>query len=61
VRFVLHSKTTDSEGATLDACEGVCLTATRDVLHAMTSDSPPERFVLALGYSGWAQDSWNRN
>ncbi len=51
--FVLHSEDYDSEGATLNVFEGVCLTATRDVLHAMTSDSPPERFVLALGYSGW--------
>jgi putative transcriptional regulator len=51
--FVLHSDDYDSEGATLPVCEGVCLTATRDVLHAITSDTPPERFVLALGYSGW--------
>ncbi len=51
--FVLHSEDYDSEGATLAVCEGVCLTATRDILHAMTSDHPPERFVLALGYSGW--------
>jgi putative transcriptional regulator len=51
--FVLHSEDYDSDGATLNICDGVCLTATRDVLHAMTSDTPPERFVLALGYSGW--------
>ena len=51
--FVLHSEDYDSEGATLAVCEGVCLTATRDILHAMTSDHPPERFVLALSYSGW--------
>ena len=51
--FVLHSEDYDSDGATLNVCEGVCLTATRDVLHAMTSDTPPEKFVLALGYSGW--------
>jgi putative transcriptional regulator len=51
--FVLHSEDYDSAGATLPICEGVCLTATRDVLHAMTSETPPERYVLALGYSGW--------
>ena len=51
--FVLHSEDYDSAGATLNVCDGVCLTATRDVLHAMASDSPPERYVLALGYSGW--------
>jgi putative transcriptional regulator len=52
--FVLHSEDYDSDGATLSICDGVCLTATRDVLHAMTSDTPPERYVLALGYSGWS-------
>lgn len=51
--FVLHSEDYDSAGATLPICDGVCLTATRDVLHAMTSELPPERYVLALGYSGW--------
>ncbi len=52
--FVLHSEDFDSEGATLAVSEGVCMTATRDVLHAITSDNPPECFVLALGYSGWS-------
>ncbi|MBI1339735.1 hypothetical protein GC169_05940 [bacterium] len=51
--FVLHSEDYDSDGATLSVCEGVCLTATKDILHAMASDHPPERFVLALGYAGW--------
>ncbi len=52
--FVLHSEDYDSDGATLEICEGVCMTATRDILHAITSDSPPEQFMLALGYSGWS-------
>ncbi|MDZ4761174.1 MAG: YqgE/AlgH family protein [Alphaproteobacteria bacterium] len=52
--FVLHSDDYDSDGATLSIIEGVCLTATKDVLHAMASDSPPERYILALGYAGWA-------
>jgi putative transcriptional regulator len=51
--FVLHSEDYDSEGATLNVCDGVCLTATRDVLHAITSEEPTEHFVVALGYSGW--------
>ncbi len=52
--FVLHSEDYDSDGATLSVCDGVCLTATRDILHAMSSDQPPENYVLALGYSGWS-------
>ena len=51
--FVLHSDDYDSDGATLSVSDGVCLTATRDVLHAIVSEAPPERFVLALGYAGW--------
>ena len=51
---MLHSEDYDSEGATLSICDGVCLTATRDVLHAITSDHlRPSAIVLALGYSGW--------
>ncbi|MEZ5937124.1 MAG: YqgE/AlgH family protein [Hyphomonadaceae bacterium] len=51
--FVLHTDDYDCAGSTLSVCDGVCLTATRDVLHAIVSGTPPERFSLALGYSGW--------
>lgn len=51
--FVLHTEDYDNDGATLPVCEGVCLTATRDILHAIASEDPPEQFLLALGYSGW--------
>jgi putative transcriptional regulator len=52
--FVLHSDDYDSDGATLPVFDGVCLTATKDVLHAIASPTPPEHAVLALGYAGWA-------
>lgn len=51
--FVLHTDDFQCEGATMDVMDGVCMTATRDVLHAMASTAPPEQFVIALGYSGW--------
>lgn len=51
--FVLHSDDFLCDGATMDVSEGVCMTATRDALHAMASDTPPLRAVMALGYSGW--------
>ncbi len=51
--FVLHSEDHRWTDATMDVADGFCLTATRDVLHAMASTDPPERAVLALGYSGW--------
>jgi putative transcriptional regulator len=34
--------------------EGVCLTATIDILRAMASGSGPDQALLALGYAGWA-------
>ena len=35
-------------------CEGLSLTATQEVLKAMTDQAPgPARSVLALGYAGW--------
>lgn len=51
--FVLHSDDYQCEGATLDVSTNVCLTATRDVLHAIASREPPQDATLALGYSGW--------
>ena len=51
--FVLHSGDFQSEGATMDVAENCYLTATRDVLVALGSRTPPEQSTLALGYSGW--------
>lgn len=51
--FVLHSEDRAWEEATMDVADGLRLTATRDVLHAIASDDPPAQAVLALGYSGW--------
>jgi putative transcriptional regulator len=51
--YVLHSQDFSAEDATQTVAPGVNLTATRDVLMAMATDHPPERFVLALGHSNW--------
>lgn len=51
--FVLHSQDFNCDSATMQVSNNLCLTATRDVLHAIASDDPPEQAVLALGYSGW--------
>lgn len=53
--FVLHSEDYDAEGATVSVTDGVCLTATEDVLLALASDTPPEKAILALGYAGWGE------
>jgi putative transcriptional regulator len=52
--YVLHSQDFTGGEATQPVAEGISLTATREVLAALTTDHPPEKFVLALGHSDWA-------
>jgi putative transcriptional regulator len=52
--FVLHSADFFIENSTLPIDEGVCLTATLDILKAIARGEGPESAVLALGYAGWA-------
>ena len=51
--FVVHTSDYHSEDATLEIGGGLALTATKDVLEAMTSEDGPTRATLALGYAGW--------
>lgn len=51
--FVLHSADFFLESATLPIDEGICLTATLDILRAIAVGTGPENAVLALGYAGW--------
>jgi putative transcriptional regulator len=52
--FVLHSADFFLENATLPIAEGICLTATLEVLRAIADGRGPDRALLALGYAGWA-------
>jgi putative transcriptional regulator len=52
--FVLHSRDYFVEDATLEISDGVCLTATIDIVKALYQGTGPRRAILALGYSGWA-------
>jgi putative transcriptional regulator len=52
--FVLHSGDFFLENATLPINEGVCLTATLEILRAIAEGRGPDRALLALGYAGWA-------
>lgn len=52
--FVLHSSDFFIEDATLPIDDGICLTATVDILRAIAAGSGPKHAVLALGYAGWA-------
>jgi putative transcriptional regulator len=52
--FVLHSSDYFSEDSTLAIEQGVCLTATIDILKAIALGRGPARALLALGYAGWS-------
>lgn len=52
--FVLHSSDYYAEDSTLPIDEGVCLTATLEILRAIADGKGPDKALLALGYAGWA-------
>jgi len=52
--FVLHSPDFFIDQSTLPIDEGVCLTATVDILRAIAKGEGPASAVLALGYAGWS-------
>jgi len=51
---VLHSADFFIENSTLPIDEGICLTATLDILKAIARGTGPASAVLALGYAGWS-------
>jgi len=51
--FVLHSTDFSKEGSTLQIGTKLGLTATKDALEAIASNTPPKHSLLALGYAGW--------
>src|SRR5207237_10377685 len=52
--FVVHSSDFFIDNSTLPIDEGVCLTATLDILKAIARGDGPKSAILALGYAGWA-------
>jgi len=52
--FVLHSNDYLAKDSTVVVGDGLCMTATLDILRAIAEGLGPERAVLALGYAGWA-------
>jgi putative transcriptional regulator len=51
--FVLHSSDFFIEDATLPIDDGICLTATVDILKAIAKGGGPKHAILALGYAVW--------
>lgn len=52
--FVLHTSDYFIDEATMAIRDGVCLTATLDILRAIAAGNGPEQALLALGYAGWS-------
>lgn len=52
--FVLHSADFFLDNASLPIADGICLTATLEILRAIAEGNGPDRAILALGYAGWA-------
>lgn len=52
--FVLHTSDYFTKESTLKIRDGICLTATVDILKAIATGEGPNRSILALGYAGWS-------
>ncbi|MDD7911292.1 MULTISPECIES: YqgE/AlgH family protein [Pseudovibrio] len=52
--FVLHTDDFYIESSSLPINDGVCLTATVEILRALAEGRGPKQAMLALGYAGWA-------
>ena len=51
--FVLHSADFYIDNSTLPIDDGICLTATVDILRAIARGDGPSDAIFALGYAGW--------
>jgi putative transcriptional regulator len=51
--FVLHSQDFVIDNSTMLIQDGICLTATLDILRAIAEGRGPSEAMLALGYAGW--------
>ncbi|MGB7317798.1 MAG: YqgE/AlgH family protein [Planktotalea sp.] len=51
--FVLHSPDYRSELSSMDAGEGLVMTATIDILEDIGAGNGPEKALVLLGYAGW--------
>ncbi len=50
--FILHTPDQRWESS-LAVSEDIMLTASRDIIDAMSRNQGPEKFLVALGYAGW--------
>ena len=58
--IVLHSDDVMIANATMAMEDGVCLTATLDIIRAIAAGQGPRDAILALGYAAWAPGQLER-
>ena len=58
--FVLHSADFTIDNVTQNIDDGICMTATLDILRAIARDEGPRSAILALGYAGWGAGQLER-
>ena len=58
--FVLHSRDYFNADASIEIVDGICLTATVDILKSMARGVGPRKSLLALGYAGWTSGQIER-
>ncbi|MCP8899933.1 YqgE/AlgH family protein [Gilvimarinus xylanilyticus] len=59
--FVLHPTSTDRQWqSSIEVSEDITLTASRDILEAMSRGEGPEHTLVALGYAGWDKGQLER-
>jgi putative transcriptional regulator len=58
--FVLHTPDFTIDNVTQTIDDGICMTATLDILRAIAKDEGPRSAILALGYAGWSAGQLER-
>ena len=51
--FVLHESGSEWDSS-INICDSLGITTSRDILHAIADCSGPDNFLIALGYAGWS-------
>ncbi len=51
--FIIHNKFDGTWDSSISISDTTCLTSSRDILEAIAEDKGPDKFLVALGCSGW--------
>jgi putative transcriptional regulator len=54
--FIIHTskqKTDQKWESSMEICQGIRMTTSKDIIKAISENQGPEKFIIALGYAGW--------